>query len=150
MKKTVLFSSIAASVLAFATLSYAATEGTVTAPAAQEEATVKIDLQGALAAAQTKFAGAKALSASLHNTRHYGLVWDVRMEGADRQSIRVYVNPADGSILGANEIGIRHGMMDRMMGFGECMGEQDGMHGPRHHEGRRGEHHGMGGMGRGC
>ena len=100
MKKTLVFASVAASALALATLSYAATD---------TETASKIGMDDALEAAKTKFPDAEALSATLRGTRGYGLVWDVCMEGKDGKAARVFVNPEDGTVLASNDIGIRNG-----------------------------------------
>ena len=81
MKKTIVFASVVASALALATLSYAATDTDPNAPAAVTQAASKIGMADALEAAKAKYPDAEALSATLHGTRSYGLVWDVRMEG---------------------------------------------------------------------
>ena len=99
MKKTLILSSIAASALALATLSYAATGTAPADPSPAVQAASKINMAAALDAAKAKFPDANALSASLHGTRGYGLVWDVRMEGKDGSVARVFVSPEDGSVL---------------------------------------------------
>lgn len=104
MKKTLVFASVAASALALATLSYAATDTAPNAPAAVTQAASKIGMADALAAAKAKFPDAEALSATLHGTRSYGLVWDVRMEGKDGTAARVFVNPEDGTVLASNAV----------------------------------------------
>lgn len=151
MKKTLILSSIAASALALATLSYAAT-GTAPAdpapadPAPAVQAASKINMAAALDAAKAKFPDANALSASLHGTRGYGLVWDVRMEGKDGSVARVFVSPEDGSVLASDHFGIREGAprYERGPGMGmnpDCpyYGEGRPHHrGGWHHDGRRG------------
>ena len=134
MKKSVLFSSIAVAVLASSTMSYAATEAKNVEPAAAPAPVeVKIDVTNAIEAAQAKFADAKVRAVSLHQTRDHGLAWIVRMEGADKKGVRVYVNPTDGKILGSKEITLQDGGMHHdMQGAMECMGKMSGMHGGDH------------------
>ena len=134
MKKTLILSSIAASALALATLSHAATGTAPADPAPAVQAASKINMAAALDAAKAKFPDANALSASLHGTRGYGLVWDVRMEGKD------------GSVLASDHFGIREGAprYERGPGMGmnpDCpyYGEGRPHHrGGWHHDGRRG------------
>ena len=79
MTKKLILSALAASALAFATLSYAAPGTAPSEPASATQVAAKIDMTAALKAAQEKFPEASALSASLHGTRGYGLVWDARI-----------------------------------------------------------------------
>ena len=140
MKKTIVFASVAASALALATLSYAATDTDPNAPAAVTQAASKIGMADALEAAKAKYPDAEALSATLHGTRSYGLAWDVRMEGKDGTAARVFVNPEDGTVLASNDIGIRNGArFERGPGYGPGMGMNPDC--PRMGEGR-GYHHG--------
>lgn len=125
LKKTALFTSLAASVLAFATLSYAAPATPVQEPAPAVQQAVKVDMAGAIEAAQAKFPGSKAISASLHPTRGYGLVWDVRLTGEDGNAVRVFVNPEDASVIASNSIGIRG--MGPGYGYGPGYGQGLGM-----------------------
>ena len=83
MTKKLILSSIAASALALATLSYAAPGSAPKEPAPATQVASKIDMAAALQAAQAKFPEASALSASLHGTRGYGLVWDARIIAAN-------------------------------------------------------------------
>ena len=146
MKKTLILSSIAASALALATLSYAATGTAPADPSPAVQAASKINMAAALDAAKAKFPDANALSASLHGTRGYGLVWDVRMEGEDGSVARVFVSPEDGSVLASDHCGIREGAprYERGPGMGmnpDCpyYGEGRPHHrGGWHHDGRRG------------
>ena len=69
MTKKLILSSIAASALALATLSYAAPGSAPKEPAPATQVASKIDMAAALQAAQAKFPEASALSASLHGTR---------------------------------------------------------------------------------
>lgn len=140
MKKTLVFASVAASALALATLSYAATDAAPKAPAAVTQAASKIGMADALEAAKAKFPNAEALSATLHGTCSYGLVWDVRMEGKDGTAARVFVNPEDGTVIASVDIGIRNGeCFGRGSGYGPGMGMNPDS--PRMGEGR-GHHHG--------
>ena len=82
MTKKLILSALAASALAFATLSYAAPGTAPSEPASATQVAAKIDMTAALKAAQEKFPEASALSASLHGTRGYGLVWDARIIAA--------------------------------------------------------------------
>lgn len=107
MTKKLILSALAASALAFATLSYAAPGTAPSEPASATQVAAKIDMTAALKAAQEKFPEASALSASLHGTRGYGLVWDVRMEAKDGSMVRVFVSPEDGSIVASDNFGIR-------------------------------------------
>lgn len=146
MKKTLVFASVAASALALATLSYAATDTAPNAPAAVTQAASKIGMADALTAAKAKFPDAEALSATLRGTRSYGLVWDVRMEGKDGTAARVFVNPEDGSVLASNEIGIRKGAPRYERGLGMGMNPDCPYYGEGrlHHRGgwHRGGRHG--------
>ena len=127
MKKTIVFASVAASALAFATLSYAATDTDPNAPAEVTQAASKIGMADALEAAKAKYPDAEALSATLHGTRSYGLVWDVRMEGKDGTAARVFVNPEDGTVLASNDIGIRNSArFERGPGYGPGYGPRGG------------------------
>lgn len=146
MTKKLILSALAASALAFATLSYAAPSTAPSEPASATQVAAKIDMTAALKAAQEKFPEASALSASLHGTRGYGLVWDVRMEGKDGSVARVFVSPEDGSVLASDHFGIREGAprYERGPGMGmnpDCpyYGEGRPHHrGGWHHDGRRG------------
>ena len=146
MTKKLILSALAASALAFATLSYAAPGTAPSEPASATQVAAKIDMTAALQAAQEKFPEASALSASLHGTRGYGLVWDVRMEGKDGSVARVFVSPEDGSVLASDHFGIREGAprYERAPGMGmnpDCpyYGEGRPHHrGGWHHDGRRG------------
>lgn len=146
MTKKLILSALAASALAFATLSYAAPGTAPSEPASATQVAAKIDMTAALKAAQEKFPEASALSASLHGTRGYGLVWDVRMEGKDGSVARVFVSPEDGSVLASDHFGIREGAprYERGPGMGmnpDCpyYGEGRPHHrGGWHHDGRRG------------
>ena len=146
MTKKLILSALAASALAFATLSYAAPGTAPSEPASATQVAAKIDMTAALKAAQEKFPEASALSASLHGTRGYGLVWDVRMEAKDGSMVRVFVSPEDGSIVASDNFGIRERAprYERGPGMGmnpDCpyYGEGRPHHrGGWHHDGRRG------------
>lgn len=152
MTKKLILSSIAASALALATLSYAAPGSAPKEPAPATQVASKIDMAAALQAAQAKFPEASALSASLHGTRGYGLVWDVRMEAKDGSMVRVFVSPEDASVLASDNFGIRERApryergpgYDRGPGYGPgygpgCMGMNPDC--PYYDEGRP-RHHG--------
>ena len=91
-------------------------------------------MTAALKAAQEKFPEASALSASLHGTRGYGLVWDVRMEAKDGSMVRVFVSPEDASVLASDNFGIRERApryerdpgYDRGPGYGPGYGPRGG------------------------
>lgn len=128
MTKKLILSALAASALAFATLSYAAPGTAPSEPASATQVAAKIDMTAALKAAQAKFPEASALSASLHGTRGYGLVWDVRMEAKDGSMVRVFVSPEDGSIVASDNFGIRERAprYERGPGYGPGYGPRGG------------------------
>lgn len=128
MTKKLILSALAASALAFATLSYAAPGTAPSEPASATQVAAKIDMTAALQAAQEKFPEASALSASLHGTRGYGLVWDVRMEAKDGSMVRVFVSPEDGSIVASDNFGIRERAprYERGPGYGPGYGPRGG------------------------
>lgn len=128
MTKKLILSALAASALAFATLSYAAPGTAPSEPASATQVAAKIDMTAALKAAQEKFPEASALSASLHGTRGYGLVWDVRMEAKDGSMVRVFVSPEDGSIVASDNFGIRERAprYERDPGYGPGYGPRGG------------------------
>lgn len=128
MTKKLILSALAASALAFATLSYAAPGTAPSEPASATQVAAKIDMTAALKAAQEKFPEASALSASLHGTRGYGLVWDVRMEAKDGSMVRVFVSPEDGSIVASDNFGIRERAprYERGPGYGPGYGPRGG------------------------
>ena len=134
MTKKLILSALAASALAFATLSYAAPGTAPSEPASATQVAAKIDMTAALKAAQEKFPEASALSASLHGTRGYGLVWDVRMEAKDGSMVRVFVSSEDGSIVASDNFGIRERApryergpgYDRGPGYGPGYGPRGG------------------------
>lgn len=132
MTKKLILSSIAASALALATLSYAAPGSAPKEPAPATQVASKIDMAAALQAAQAKFPEASALSASLHGTRGYGLVWDVRMEAKDGSVVRVFVSPEDASVLASDNFGIRERAprYERGPGYDRAPGYAPG-YGPR-------------------
>lgn len=128
MTKKLILSALAASALAFATLSYAAPGTALSEPASATQVAAKIDMTAALKAAQEKFPEASALSASLHGTRGYGLVWDVRMEAKDGSMVRVFVSPEDASVLASDNFGIRERAprYERGPGYGPGYGPRGG------------------------
>lgn len=128
MTKKLILSALAASALAFATLSYAAPGTAPSEPASATQVAAKIDMTAALKAAQEKFPEASALSASLHGTRGYGLVWDVRMEAKDGSMVRVFVSPEDASVLASDNFGIRERAprYERGPGYGPGYGPRGG------------------------
>lgn len=128
MTKKLILSALAASALAFATLSYAAPGTAPSEPASATQVASKIDMAAALQAAQAKFPEASALSASLHGTRGYGLVWDVRMEAKDGSMVRVFVSPEDASVLASDNFGIRERAprYERGPGYGPGYGPRGG------------------------
>lgn len=132
MTKKLILSSIAASALALATLSYAAPGSAPREPAPATQVASKIDMAAALQAAQAKFPEASALSASLHGTRGYGLVWDVRMEAKDGSMVRVFVSPEDALVLASDNFGIRERAprYERGPGYDRAPGYAPG-YGPR-------------------
>ncbi len=128
MTKKLILSALAASALTFATLSYAAPGTAPSEPASATQVASKIDMAAALQAAQAKFPEASALSASLHGTRGYGLVWDVRMEAKDGSMVRVFVSPEDASVLASDNFGIRERAprYERGSGYGPGYGPRGG------------------------
>lgn len=117
-----------------ATAAFAATSAPVADP--QKEVVslrliddARVSMTEALAKAE-KAHDAKALRAVLRDSRHYGLVWDVRLtkgEGDDNTRIRTLVDAKTGEVLASDVMGI-------------ARGHHRGAHaGYRHHRGFDGE-----------
>ena len=150
MTKKIQAAAILAAAL-FASAAYAAAPTPEPVPPVQAsaEAAKLISMSEAVAAAEKAYS-AKAVTASVHGTRAYGTVWDVRLAGEKGERLRVFVDASTGKILAANSMGIRDGRPMPPPGsradcpYADCpMVDGYGYdYGPHH---RRGRHHRDGG-----